>query len=167
MSKLAMSKRKPRGYWNKKENCAAEARKYTTRWAFYEGSRGAYYAAKRNGWLDDICGHMERGKNGFDLEKPGYLYYLAVDTRTYDRLYKVGITNRSVEERFSVSDLEMVTKLHVEYFEVGQDAYDKEQMILANHQWDRYEGPDKILESGNTELFTRDIRGLDHQCVRS
>jgi hypothetical protein len=48
---------KPRGYWTL-ERCQAEVLKYDTRKAFQLGSSGAYDAAKSNGWLDQICGHM-------------------------------------------------------------------------------------------------------------
>ena len=54
------SKGKPSGYWNIKENCLQESLKYKTRVEFQKGSKGAYLATRRNGWLDDICGHMER-----------------------------------------------------------------------------------------------------------
>ena len=37
----------------------AEARKYTGRTEFSKQSAGAYNAAKRNGWLDDVCSHMK------------------------------------------------------------------------------------------------------------
>lgn len=43
-----------------KNTCAKEAKKYRTRSAFIKGSSGAYDAAKDNGWLDEICGHMQR-----------------------------------------------------------------------------------------------------------
>jgi len=59
--------RKPYGYWNIKEKCKKEALKYTTRTEFRKGSSGAYDASMRNGWLDEICGHM------VELRKPkGY-----------------------------------------------------------------------------------------------
>lgn len=41
-----------------KENCRAIAINYKTRAEFQSGNRRVYSAAKRNGWLDDICGHM-------------------------------------------------------------------------------------------------------------
>jgi hypothetical protein len=44
-------------YWNK-ENTATEAFKYTARKKFSNGSRGAYKAACKNGWMDEICSHM-------------------------------------------------------------------------------------------------------------
>lgn len=46
-------------HWTK-ERCQEEAYKYKTRKDFQEGCRGAYAAAYRNKWLDEICSHMER-----------------------------------------------------------------------------------------------------------
>ena len=48
----------PKGFWTK-ERCATEAQKYNTRTAFKLGSPGAQLSAYRNGWLDEICKHME------------------------------------------------------------------------------------------------------------
>lgn len=48
--------------WSK-DDCAAEALKYTTRKRFELGTKSAYTAAQRKGWLDEICGHMERPIN--------------------------------------------------------------------------------------------------------
>ncbi|MEZ8773781.1 GIY-YIG nuclease family protein, partial [Vibrio sp. 10N.247.310.17] len=47
------------GYWTK-ENCHDEAMKYERRNEFRIFSRGAYKAAWKNGWLDDICSHMKK-----------------------------------------------------------------------------------------------------------
>jgi len=57
-----MTTKKPSGYWTSKEHCAEEALKYTTRSAFGKGSPGANIAARKRGWMDDICGHMEEKK---------------------------------------------------------------------------------------------------------
>ena len=46
------------GYWTK-ERTVEEALKYETRFEFQMGSRQAWEAAQRNGWLDDVCAHME------------------------------------------------------------------------------------------------------------
>ena len=46
------------GYWTKEE-CHSEALKYTSRFKFQKGSRGAYGSAFKNKWLDEICSHME------------------------------------------------------------------------------------------------------------
>ena len=50
--------KKPNGYWTK-ERCHKEALKYSIRKEFVKGSSGAYNAAYKNGWLDEICSHME------------------------------------------------------------------------------------------------------------
>lgn len=54
---------KPDGYWTK-ERCYQEALKYKTRMEFCKNSGGAYVAATRNGWLDEICSHMNHPKKG-------------------------------------------------------------------------------------------------------
>lgn len=46
--------RKYEGYWTK-ENCQTEALKYCRRSDFAKKSAGAYDAAHRNNWLNDIC----------------------------------------------------------------------------------------------------------------
>lgn len=46
-----------RKHWNY-EQCRTEAKKYTKRSNFKNGSPSAYGAARKNGWLDDICSHM-------------------------------------------------------------------------------------------------------------
>ena len=47
----------PCGYWNK-EKCRLEALKYSNRTEFSKQSNGAYTAALKKGWLDEICKHM-------------------------------------------------------------------------------------------------------------
>lgn len=44
------------------ELLVTEAKKYTTRWGFCEGSHNAYRSAARRGLLDQVCAHMG-GKN--------------------------------------------------------------------------------------------------------
>ena len=46
-------------HWTK-ERCQEEANKYKTRKDFQKECRGAYTAAYRYKWLDDICTHMKR-----------------------------------------------------------------------------------------------------------
>lgn len=45
--------------WDK-EKCAEIAKKYTDRTSFCKGNNSAYLAARMNGWLDDICIHMNK-----------------------------------------------------------------------------------------------------------
>jgi hypothetical protein len=48
------------GHWLNKVNTAQEALKYRNKAEFQANARGAYGAALKNGWLDDICAHMEQ-----------------------------------------------------------------------------------------------------------
>ncbi|MDG1950224.1 MAG: DEAD/DEAH box helicase family protein [bacterium] len=52
-------KRAPNGFWTKEE-CQKEASKYDTRGEFEKGNTTAYQMASREGWMNDICGHMEK-----------------------------------------------------------------------------------------------------------
>lgn len=93
---------------------------------------------------------------GFKINKAATLYYLKIDG---GEAYKIGITNRSVNERFSNKDLEIIEVLETWKYPIGKDALDKEQEILRMYKNHKYEG--ELLESGNTELFTFDVLGLD------
>ena len=46
-----------------KELCAKEALKHSSRGAFQKDSKKFYIAARRRGWLDEICSHMEYLRN--------------------------------------------------------------------------------------------------------
>lgn len=89
---------------------------------------------------------------GFDQTKPGILYYLSINN---GEAFKIGITNRTVKERFK-SDMQYITILKEWNFSIGRQAYDKEQQILKEFKQFKYEGPD-LLKSGNTELFSIDV----------
>jgi len=96
---------------------------------------------------------------GFSPNKPATLYYLRVDSRR-GLFYKIGITNRTVEERFSPDELSIITVINTESYEQGGDAYKEEQRVLK--QFAEFIAKDvDILFKGNTELFTRDVLGLD------
>lgn len=90
---------------------------------------------------------------GFDPLKPAYLYYLKINDGQY---YKIGITNRTVEERFNLTDLRKVEVIHKWYFSNGIDARNIEQDILVTYKDYRYSG-EPILASGNTEVFISNI----------
>lgn len=95
-------------------------------------------------------------KSGFDQTKPAILYYLKITTDKGFTLYKIGITNRSVNERFNLTDLKKIEIIKQEEFALGSDALVKETEIKRKFKEFQYKGPD-VLSSGNTELFTKDI----------
>lgn len=99
-------------------------------------------------------------KSGFNNNNPAILYYLKITTDSGQELYKIGITSKSVDKRFSLTDLKKIEIVKQRTYENGKDAYNKEQEILKKYAEYKYDGPD-ILESGNTELFTVDIREVN------
>ena len=94
--------------------------------------------------------------SGFNIAKPAYLYYLKITTDTNQILYKIGITNRTVNERFNLTDLSKIEIVKQKLYNNGQDALDWETKLKRMYKEYQYKGPD-ILSSGNTELFTEDI----------
>jgi Zn finger protein HypA/HybF involved in hydrogenase expression len=94
--------------------------------------------------------------SGFNKSKSAILYYLKITTEDNKVLYKIGITNRTVKERFNLTDLSKIEIIKQEKFELGQDALDREIEIKRKFKEFQYKGPN-ILSSDNTELFTKDI----------
>ena len=100
-------------------------------------------------------------ERGFDMNKPGILYYLRFDIDSVP-YYKVGITNRTVKERYRMETNPYVILKETRYLK-GFLAKEEESLLLKTYSEWRYKGP-KLLRNGNTELFTKDILGLDQQC---
>lgn len=98
--------------------------------------------------------------HGFNKEKNAIMYYIKVKHND-DTLYKIGITNKTIIERFTASDRSKISVIAIWEFAVGVEAYNKEQELLQEHSAYKYTG-DTILSSGNTELFTHDVLGLDY-----
>ncbi len=152
--------KKPQDYWME-ERLRDEALKYETRAAFSYESNSAYQTALTSGILDAICTHMVPGITGFDKKKAAILYYL----RIHDgEAYKIGITNRTVQDRFGVRDLKHIEVIQKWHYDLGEDAYLAEQNIIQRFKYAQYIGK-PLLESGNTELFYYDILGLDPKVI--
>lgn len=134
-----------------------EALKYKTIGEFRIAS-SAYDTILARGLLRDLCSHLEYShQGGFNPSKAATLYYLRV---CGGEAYKIGITNRSVGERYKLSDIENIKVIKEWDYPIGHDALDMETRILSEYKYAKYVGSD-ILTSGNSELFDRDILGLD------
>ena len=103
-----VEEKKPNGYWNIKENCLQESLKYKTRIEFQKGSGGAYASSRIDGWLDEICGHMEvvgnlkmRGIYVFEFED-NYVYVgltYNFKRRYYEHINNIdGVVYKHIEE---------------------------------------------------------------------
>lgn len=102
------------------------------------------------------CGCPNCAEYGFSKDKPAILYYLSIDNGKY---FKIGVTNRTVELRFSTKDLTKIEIINVWEYTKGKDAYTREQELLNMFKEYKHVGAD-ILDSGNSELFTVDIFNL-------
>ena len=92
------------------------------------------------------------GSSGFDKTKPTMLYYLSINN---GQAFKIGITNKSVKERYSKTD---VRKIHVVYsvwYTVGKDAYKEEQRLLKKHKDLLYKGPSLLKKTEIQNYFTQ------------
>ena len=102
--------------------------------------------------------------SGFDKNKPAIMYYLLV-VNGNDHAYKIGITNRTVEERFKSLGLENIAVLKTWEYENGADAIKDETNIKRHYKEHQWTGDD-LLGNGNTELFKVDILGLDSDALQ-
>lgn len=96
---------------------------------------------------------------GFNPNKPAILYYLKING---GQCYKIGITNLTIDERFTNSELQLIEIVKTWYYENGADAYMEEQKILKDYKQHKYEGR-ALLRSGNTELFNTDILRINDE----
>jgi hypothetical protein len=134
-------------------------KKYSTRVDFKRRSRTAYSASLYHGIHECVCAHMVSGVTGFDKSKPGSLYYIKIDCFDDVVLYKIGITNNSISERISSMMLYRgvcATIINVIEFCNGIEAYNTERNLLRKFKEFRYRGK-KVMKSGNTELFTKNV----------
>ncbi len=92
---------------------------------------------------------------GFNRTEPAILYYIQ-DLIT--GWYKIGITNRTVSVRFK-GKKKRLKIINIEEFNLGKDAFDKEQSILE--EFSEYRITNKDFGDGKTEFFSKDILGLD------
>jgi hypothetical protein len=76
-------------------------------------------------------------------------------------LYKIGVTNNSIESRYSPNDLNLIEVLWTKNFLNGIDAYRTEQEIISSFQTDLYTGEDVLESVGISEVFIRDVLGKD------
>lgn len=97
-------------------------------------------------------------KAGFDQTKPAILYYLSIDN---GQAYKIGITNRTVKQRFLAKDQDKIKIVKTWYYENGTDALNEETRILKEFKQYRYTGLPLLSGTKTSEMFYKDILLLD------
>lgn len=89
-------------------------------------------------------------RQGFDPTKPAILYYIRIG-----HYYKIGITTRTVAERFRADKDKPLIVIAEIKFDCGRDARIAEQALLK--QVNRVTVPGYLKSGGNTELFLEPI----------
>lgn len=107
------------------------------------------------------CGEITKRKKYLSI--PTRLYYIKITTPLGNILYKLGITTKSVSERYyNEAKSGCTIELLKEYvFSTGYLAYEEEQRLLKRYKNFKYLGPNVLIKGGNSELFTEDILGYD------
>ena len=105
-------------------------------------------------------------RSRFTEQKPAILYYINIKTNNKE-YYKIGVTTRSVAERFS-SDISKGTQISLIKswsYEHACDAYREEMSIIRFYK--EHKTKDTPLRDGNGEVFDVDILELDLETLNS
>jgi hypothetical protein len=122
---------------------------------------GSFWQSPATHTMGNKAGCPGCAVSGFDQTKSALLYYLAVQTDNEETLYKIGITNLTVQKRFPTVDLARIRVVKTWPYELGAEAAKREIAVLREFADDLYTGLDVLVGAGNTELFVRDILELD------
>lgn len=67
---------KPYGYWNDKNHCLEEAKKYKNKFELQRKCNGCYRSAIRNGWLDDVASLYDNSIQYMHYDEPVNCIYV-------------------------------------------------------------------------------------------
>lgn len=106
--------------------------------------------------------YNRKSNRGLDRNQPTYLYFISIPYNN-TKIYKLGITNSTVQSRYKseFNRLNMKLEWLIE-FETGKDAYETEQKLLSKYA-------DKLintglLKNGNTETLSQYIEKEEYKC---
>ncbi len=156
-SHMSIKKRKTKYKKWTNEIIHKEALKYSMRIEFQKYSKSAYSLAHQRGILDKVCNHMLYGKGGFKKDRSAILYYLSINN---GELFKIGITNKTIEYRYTKTEQQMFKILKIWEFKDGKDALKKEREIILKYNNFKYMGK-PIFASGNSEIFIKNILNIE------
>lgn len=117
-----------------------------------------FYNGKRTTSCSCVATHLT---SGFKDYLPATLYYLRVVDDQGIVSYKIGITNKTIQERYRKSDLQKITIVKTWDYIKGEKARFAEREILEKFKVYKPPLGYAPLTSGNTELFDRDVLELD------
>ena len=145
----------PNGHWLIKENCAKEALKYTNRRAFSLANSSAYHGADVNGWLDEICVHMDF--NPSSDSDAVYVWRAIGHEFNNTPVYKFGVTSARLEDR-RITEVARFANMEFEIIvltKVTVHASELEAQLLklgANPMYQGFNGASEFRALTDTEL---------------
>lgn len=138
------------------EELTNEALKYKTKSEFKRESYGMYQASCKHPEFDNFTSHMEEASK-FSMLKPSILYYFKIMLDN-NPIWKIGITNYSVEDRYYRRDIDRMEDIIEIPFSTGAEAYNAEQAIMKTYKNFKYSGPTPFTDgTSTTECFKVDI----------
>ena len=135
------------------DDCKEIALKYNNKTDWYKSNPSSYRKAERMNWLDECCKHMTSLGKGYNKQKHGILYILEITSLLGCKWYKIGITNKSVKERYYAKELKHTKVIKEVLFDNGYVPFQIELNIkrkLKGHEIPKNIFP---LESGHSETF--------------
>jgi hypothetical protein len=104
---------------------------------------------------------MGRLKSGFNQCLPAALYYIVFYPQPSRAVYKIGITNRTADDRYRYcrTPYQILMEKH---FESGADCFDEEIKIIRKYRDHRCKD-EPVDGLKNKELFDIDVLGLDFE----
>lgn len=119
-----------------------------------------------------VCAHNHLAGSGcpscsdkaFRWQKPAIFYYLKIKTNNDTPIYKIGITNKSVNERYVLrKDREKIKVLFTKDFALGAEAWKYEKGLKNKFKEYLYVGEPPLSRVGISEMFIKDILSLDNK----
>ena len=139
--------------------------KYTYEDSIYLNSRekilikckkhGNFEQTPNNHLMGRGCNICTTQSGGFNNNISGMLYYIEININN-SKMFKIGITNNSVEKRFK-KYIKNIKIINTKIFEDGKKAREIEKKILNENKEYRISKSHKPIKNGNTEIFKIDI----------
>ena len=121
---------------------------------------GPFFPTANNHRIGSGC--PQCAPSGFDGTIPAILYYFEIDRGDEGYpLYKIGVTNRTVQERYALDrDRRKIKIIKIWEYPLGSEARKMEQKIINLHKDKLYQGDPPLDGVGIAEIFAEDILGL-------
>jgi len=131
------------------------ASRFSDRGVFKSREPNAYRAACQLKVLQKTTTHMPKSKS-FNLVKPAIAYYFKICG-----VYKIGITNKELTERYYSRDYVKMSEIKIMYFNTGSEAREYEKFIMSTFKEYKYTGETPFTDgTGVSECFIVDVLNI-------